>query len=285
MLNGVLGALDGFGHHLGLDCFVIGQCATHHPRQGTRGKQPHEFVIEAQIKTARPRVTLAASATAQLIVDATTFVALGAQHIQATKLTHFVAFCFAHLGVFTHQFRQALVGLAPRGDVVHRHFFECNRQRKLIQQRVGMMAVFQHLGTRHPLGVATQQNIHTATSHVGGNGDSTHSTRLRNDRRLARVLFGIQHFVFNSTLLQLAGQHFTLFHTHRAHQNRLALFMAGHDVINHRRKFGLFGLEDQVGFVGAHHLAISGDRHDIQAIGVHQFGCFGLRRAGHAGKF
>ena len=211
--------------------------------------------------------------------------ALGAQHIQATKLTHFVAFCFAHLGVFTHQFRQALVGLAPRGDVVHRHFFECNRQRKLIQQRVGMMAVFQHLGTRHPLGVATQQNIHTATSHVGGNGDSTHSTRLRNDRRLARVLFGIQHFVFNSTLLQLAGQHFTLFHTHRAHQNRLALFMAGHDVINDRRKFGLFGLEDQVGFVSAHHLAISGDRHDIQAVGVHQFGCFGLRRASHTGKF
>ena len=106
------------------------------------------------------------------------------------------------------------------------------------------MAVFQNLGSRHSFGVAAEQNIHTATSHVGGNGYSTHPTCLSNDWRLACMLLGIQHLVFDPTLLQLAGQHFTLFNTHRAHQDGLAFLMAGHDVVNHRRKFGLFSLED-----------------------------------------
>ena len=90
-LDGVLGPLDGLGHHLGVDRHVVGQGPAHHPVHGAGGEQAHELVLERQEEPALARVALAAGAAPQLVVDAAGLVALGAEHVQAAELADLVA--------------------------------------------------------------------------------------------------------------------------------------------------------------------------------------------------
>ena len=53
----------------------------------------HQVVLHRQVKAARTRVALAARAAAQLIIDATGFVALGADDVQAAGGEHPVVPC------------------------------------------------------------------------------------------------------------------------------------------------------------------------------------------------
>ena len=95
-LDGVLGPLDGLGHHLGLDGHVVGQGPAHDPLHGAGGEQAHELVLERQEEPALARVALAARAAAELVVDAPGLVALGAEHVEAAELADLVALLGSH---------------------------------------------------------------------------------------------------------------------------------------------------------------------------------------------
>ena len=54
-------------------------------------EQPHQVVAQGEVEPGLARVALAAGTTAQLVVDATRLVALGAQHVEPAEVVDLVA--------------------------------------------------------------------------------------------------------------------------------------------------------------------------------------------------
>ena len=79
---------------------------------------------------------------------------------------------------------------------------------------------------REALGVAAQQDVHTATGHVGGDGDRARLPGLGDDHGLALVLLGVQHLMRNTLPLQRLREHLGGLDGQGAHEHRLA---PGHD--------------------------------------------------------
>ena len=210
-------------------------------------------------------------ASAQLVVDAAGLVAFRAEHVQPAECAHLVAFGLALDFELGEQFAIAtLCGLACVA-IVARHLFERNRKSELVGEREWIVSFSQRVLTRETFGIATEEDVDTATRHVGGNGDRAESTCLGDDRCLTRVLLGVQHFVAHADLLQLARQQLALFHAHRADEDRLALGVLFLDVGDDGAELGLFGLVDLVGLVDAHARTIRRDGHDLQSVGVDEF--------------
>ena len=76
LFNGALRTFNSFCDHFCFNCFVVGQCARHHPAESTCCKQAQEFILERQIETAFTWVALTPCTTTQLVVDTTAFMAL-----------------------------------------------------------------------------------------------------------------------------------------------------------------------------------------------------------------
>ena len=133
--------------------------------------------------------------------------------------------------------------------------------------------------------VAAQQDVDASTSHVCCDRYRAKPSSLSDNDGLTRVLFCIQHFVLDATLIQFARQQLALFDADSADQNWLTCFVSCLDVVDHRSEFCCFRLVDEVGIIHSNHGAVSGNWHHLQAVRVHQFGCFGLSRSGHATEF
>ncbi|CAB4800733.1 unannotated protein [freshwater metagenome] len=91
--------------------------------------------------------------------------------------------------------------------------------------------------------------------------------------------------MFNTVLVEFARQQFALLNADSTNQDWLAFFVFLFDISNNCFKLCSFGLKNQVCLVNTHHLSIGWDRNNLQPIGIHQLGCFGLRSTGHAGEF
>ena len=62
--------------------------------------------------------------------------------------------------------------------------------------------IAQRLLPRHELGVAAEQNVGAAASHVGGDRHRGLAAGLRDDLRFLRVELGVQHDVLDAAQLQ-----------------------------------------------------------------------------------
>ena len=132
----------------------------------------HQVVFHRQVEAARARVALASGAAAQLVVDATRFVALGADDVQAAGAE-----------------RPCRAGSArPRA---------CRSR-----ARSSLSAALGELG----LEIAAEDDVGAAAGHVGGNGDRRRAAGLRHDVRLALVLLGIEHLVRHALLVEQPGE-------------------------------------------------------------------------------
>jgi len=101
-------------------------------------------------------------------------VALGAQDEQPTSSLHHRRIRFA---------------LRPRLG---------QRSLPLLRRHLGEFdALLAELLPRQAIRVAAQQNIDTTTGHVGGNRHLTGATGLRDDRRFAFMLLGVQDFMLS----------------------------------------------------------------------------------------
>ena len=58
------------------------------------------------------------------------------------------------------------------------------------------------------LGIAAQNDVGSPASHIGGNGDTIHSSRLSNNFRLTLVMLSVQHIVLDTVLSQFATEFF-----------------------------------------------------------------------------
>ena len=260
-----LRALDGPGHHLGLDRHVVGQVQP--GQQGLQGgavEAPHELVTEGEVEPGLTRVALAAGAAAQLVVDAARLVPLGAQHVKPAHLDDVLGL-FAGFGL---DLRQLLV---PGGLV-----FVGGLDR--VQARRAHPQVGQEVD------VAAEHHVGTAAGHVGGHRHRTPAARLCDDRGFLLVELGVEHVVRNLALLQLPGQVLRALHAGGADQHRLALLVALRDVVDDGDVLGFLGLVDQVGLVHADHRPVRRDRHHAELVDLVQLSRLGLGGAGHAGQ-
>ena len=105
---------------------------------------------------------------------------------------------------------------------------------------------------------------------------------MGDDRRLARVLLGVEHLVGDASLGEKLGQALGALYGGGAHEHGLARGVARRDLLHDGRELDLGGAEDHVVLVDAGDGSVGGNRHDVEAIGAVELGGLGRRGAGHA---
>ena len=97
--------------------------------------------------------------------------------------------------------------------------------------------------------------------------------------------FGVQDFVLDAAALEHRAEHFALLDGDGAHQHRLALLVALHDLVDDGVVLALHGLVHGVVHVDALHRAVRRNLHDREAVDLVELGGLGLRRTRHAREF
>src|SRR6266571_4488637 len=132
---------------------------------------------------------------------------------------------------------------------------------------------------RHAL---TEDDVGAAAGHVGGDGHAPGLARLGDDRGLALVLLGVEHVVLETAAFEHLRQPLRLLHRHGADENRPALVVHLHDLVDHGLELRLLGLVDHVGLVAADHRPVRRDDDDVEAVDLVELLRLGDRGAGHA---
>ncbi len=241
---------DGVGHHAMLDRFAgLHAQRLHEVLHPVRGKDAHQAVFERQVETAGTGVALTAGTTAQLVVDTTRFVTLGGDDMQAARFDHL------------------LMALLPVSLDL------CD----LFGSRV-----FQIGDLDFP--VAAQQDVGTTTGHVGGDGQRTRTTGLRNDFRFLFVELGVQNLVLDAFLVEQIGHVLGSFDGRRTDQYRTVFRDAGLDVGDDGGVLLFRRQVDQVVEVLTRQRLVRRDDHDGQVVDLVEFERFGVGGTGHAGQ-
>ena len=143
----------------------------------------HKVVFERQVELRGARVALTAGTAAQLVVDASAFVALGADDAQAAGLQDAL-----------------LLRLARCARDVERLLALALRRRRQAAFLGGLhagleigveAALEQHIVGKH-IGIAAEQDVGAAARHVRGDGDGADASGLRDDMSLALMVFRVQ---------------------------------------------------------------------------------------------
>ena len=261
----MLGALDGLGDDLVLDGHVVAHVGgDHHLGDAIHlvaTEQAHQVVLERQVELSLARIALTAGAAAQLVVDTTGLVALGADDGQAAGGKHALALGLA-----------GLLGLGVKllellgGHVLH-----------------GQALVLQAL-THQLVGVAAQQDVGTTTGHVGSDGHGAVASGLRDDMSLALVVLGVEDLVRDAALGKGGRKLLGALDGDGAHQDRLALGVTLLDIVGNGVVLGLDGAVHQVLVVNTLHGLVGGDDLDGQLVDLAELGVLGECRTGHTGE-
>src|SRR5439155_21926026 len=169
------------------------------------GEDTHQVIFEQEIKTRSSGIALAAGASAQLVVNATGLVALGAENEQAARSGDFVVLRVSLRSVAGESFVPLIgrhdvftAGVVPDGAlrIVHGNleFALCHAK------RLGNSLLYALL-LGHELGIATEENVGAATRHVGGNRDHAFALGLGDDFGFLLVIFGVENNVLDSLFL------------------------------------------------------------------------------------
>ena len=264
-LDLVLGALDGLGNDLVLDGHVVAHVGRdHHLGDAVHlvaAEQAHEVVLERQVELGLARIALTTGAAAQLVVDTTGLMALGADDGQAAGGKHALALGLA-----------GLLGLSVKLlELLGRHV--------LHGQALVLKALAHQL-----VGVAAQQDVGTTTSHVGSDGHGAVASGLGNDMSLALVMLSVEDLVRDAALGKGGRQLLRAFDGDGAHQDRLALGVTALDVVGNGVVLGLDGAVHQVLVVNTLNGLVGGDDLDGQLVDLAELGILGECRTGHAGE-
>ena len=275
-LHLLLGVLNGAGQHLLVQRHVVVHPQPLHQALDALGaEQPEDIVLQGQEEPALPRVALPPGAAPELVVDAPGLVALGAQDVEPPGLADLFRLLPDLLLVLGLGVGEELPGVQ---DLL---VFGLGVAGGLGQQLVAH-ALAAQLGLGHELGVAAQHDIGAAPGHVGGHGDRPQPARLGHDLRLLLVVLGVQHVVLDARPGEHFAHHFRDLDGHRAHQHRLALLVAGPDLLHHRVILALLGLVHQVGLVDPGQGAVGGDLHNVQIVDGAELLLLGHGGARHA---
>ena len=284
-LDLLLRALDGARHHAVLDghAFFHAQ-ALHQTRNAVGAEDAHQVVFERQIETRAARIALAASAAAQLVVDAARFVPFGAEDMQPALRDH--------LGVLGVALRLEVAEDALPVLARHAVVLAVREVDGLFVVHESLFAALEHLGhgfsetllARHVVGAAAKQDVGAAARHVGGDGHHAEPSGLGHDLGFLGVVFGVQHHVFDAAPLQHRRDLLRLFDADGSDEHGPAIFLLLGDVGDD----GVVLLDrrpvDQVGFLDPAHRLVGRNHHHVELVDLVELRCLGLGRAGHAGQ-
>ena len=133
--------------------------------------------------------------------------------------------------------------------------------------------------------VAAQNDVGAAPGHVGGDGHRARRAGLGDNRRLARVLFGVQNLVGDILRGEQRRQFFGSVDRRRADERRLPARARRFDVLDNRARFAGGGAIDAIQLVVANHLAMSRNLQNFQVVNESKLLGLGRGGAGHAGDF
>ena len=251
-----LSGLDRLGNHRADDRFAILQILVHQPREGRlRPEDAQQVIVEAEVESRQAGIALASRSTAQLVVDATAFVALGTEHEQPAGIEHALLF-----------FGDLALDPLDRGLAL------------------GTLGHILQLVFHQKVDVSAQLDVGAAARHIGGNGHRAHPPGLRHDMRLALMEARVQDFVLYLFLRQIFAQHLRFFDADGADQYRLADILPLADFLGDRAELVGDILVEFVGLVDPQDIDVGRDRHHIHLVNVEEFGRFGQRGAGHPAK-
>ena len=98
------------------------------------------------------------------------------------------------------------------------------------------------------------------------------------------MILGVKHIVLDMLFLQQLGQLFTLLNANGTHQHRLALFVAGLDLLDHGTELARLGLKDHIRMIHTDQRFVGGDLHHVQLVDLAELGRLGGGRTGHTGQ-
>ena len=277
-LHRLLGLLDGIREHLVVKGHVLLDLQRlHHAHDPLGAEQAHDVVVEAEEEAALARVALAAGAAAQLVVDTSRLVPLGAQDEQAAR----------GLDLF---------GLGGGDFFVLRHPLgkELARGENVLVIRLGIAgglgndgvvkAGLSQVGLGQVLRIAAEHDIRAAAGHVRRDRHGAKLARLGDDLGLFFVVLGVQDRVRHAAALQERGDVFALLDGHRADQHGLALFVTLDDLLDDRAVLAVFVFIDHVRVVDADDRLVRRDLDDVEMVDRVELLRFGGGGAGHAGE-
>ena len=142
------------------------------------------------------------------------------------------------------------------------------------------------LEARHVLGIAAELDVDTASGHVRRDHHGPGPAGVGDDLAFALGVLGlgVQHLVLDAALAQALAQQLGVFDRDRADEHRLAGAVALDDLALHSRPLAVLGLVNLIVAVRADHRLVRRDLDDRQLVDLHELGCLGERRAGHAGE-
>ena len=277
--NLALSRFDCLGHHRCLDGHIVGHVGLlHHGADlvhARTAEQAHKIVFERQVELRGARVALTTGTTAQLVVDASAFVTLGADDAQAAGLQDALLLGFARCARDVER----LLALALRR----------RRQAAFIGGlhaglEVGVEAALeQHVVSEH-VGVAAEQDVGTAACHVRGDGDGADTAGLGDDVSLALMVFRVERLMLDAALVKQAGELLGALDRHRADKAGLTSLMANGHIVRDGVELRIDGAVDQIVLVDTFDLLVRRDSHNRQLVDLTELGVLGHSRTRHAGE-
>ena len=134
------------------------------------------------------------------------------------------------------------------------------------------------------VGVAAEQDVGTAAGHVRGDGHGAHASRLRDDVRLALVVFRVQGLVLDAALVEQARKLLGALDGNGADEAGLALRIAFGHIVGHGVELGFHGAVDEVVLVPTGDGPVRRNGHDRQLVDLAELGVFGHGGARHTRK-
>ena len=277
---------NALGDHPALDGHVLFHAqAQHEVLHALAAEDAQQIVLQGEEETRAAGVALAAGSSAELVIDAPGFVALGGHDVEAAQSGDFVVF---HVGmrlgvgvdfvpfVAAHPVELVVVGEEVEMLVGHVLGLVLGEALGHLVLEAGVLG--------HELGVSAEQNIGAAAGHVGGDGDGVLAAGLRHDGCFALVILGVQDLVLDAHALEDGGEPFRLLDRDGAHQDGLAPLVEFHDLLGGVAKLLHLGAVDHVLIFLADQGTVGGNDGDVEVVDFLEFGRFGFRRAGHAGE-
>ena len=256
LLNLLLGLLDALVQPRMVDGFSrLHADAGHDALHLLAAEQPHQVVVHGDVELGASRITLTAGASPQLVVDAAALVAFRTHDVETAQVLHLLVVC------------KPLLLLDLQGSL------------KLLRRGAGASPL-----PGPELRVTAQLDVGTTSCHVGGDGDGTLCTCLRNDEGLAGMVLGVQHLVAHTAAGQKGGKVLRLLDGDGAHQYGLALAVAFDDLLADGLPLVVFGHVDLVVLVLSCHRLVGGNHHHLQSVDLVELHRLGLGGTGHAGK-
>ena len=284
-LHLLLRAFDGLGYHAVLDRHALFHPETvHQPLNAIRPEDPHQVVLQRQVEARRPGVSLPSGAPAELVVDASRLVPLGADDVQPARLDDGLVI---GLGLRHVPGLEAIPVRArhPMEAVVREidELLVVDELLLALRQPLGRL-VGQRLPARHVVGIAAEQDVGAASCHVGGDGHRARAARLGHDFGFLVVVLRVEDHVLDAAALEQARQPLGLLDRDRADQHRPSSLLLLDDVVDDGDVLLPLGAVDEVGLLDADQLAVGRHREDVELVDLGELGGFGLGRPGHAGQ-